>query len=243
MRKVVFLLALVWLMTPKEVDAALVNIREGEGVVWNVLSYEDELEIGVPTKESLAFKNIAQAPTPGPDSSVTLSRKDGKVSLRVISEGGTTERDVTGFSHDLIEIEERDEPKRVVIINLDDGFGISQRGILAKTIYAINVDSKDRKISVEAPSGLRYVAILPYEALSGLLKADIIDRLNPEEQIRLSEGEKGELEYNISGEKIVDLFNLVDLPVSVTTSVSASTGEVLHVDQPVWLGVLSFLFA
>jgi len=244
MRKIVVLgMLLVILAVPEKVDAALLTVSDTEGAVWNVLSYEDELRFDIPDRESLEFKNLASNPTPDPNAEVYLKRIDDRVQLSVVSGSGQVDQDVTDFSQDLVEIEEKDQPKKVVIINLDGGFGISQRGILAKTDYAINIDAGSRKLSVEAPSGLRYVAILPYDALLNLLRAKIIDRMDPEKQIVLSEGEKGEIGYLIPGHKVIDLFNLIDLPVAVVTTVSASTGEVLHVDQPVWLGILSFLFA
>jgi hypothetical protein len=51
------------------------------------------------------------------------------------------------------------------------------------------------------------------------------------------------LAYEIAGDRIVNLFNIYKYAVPVKVQVSASTGEIISIDQPTWLKVVSFLFA
>lgn len=229
----------LFLFSPNEASAALVHVNKDGKVIFNVLGAEDSLALGIPRKESLQIKQIASNDTPNP-SQVLLNQENGKVNLSVATSEGEKSMDVTGYKDSLVEIEERNQANKVQIGLLDGKFSISENGITATTEFPISVDPKNATINVSAPSGVRYLAVLPFEAYQGLVKARIISTVNGE--LAILEGDKGELSYVVPGQKIINVFNLFSYPVDVKTTVSASTGEVLLVDEPVWLKVLGFAF-
>lgn len=216
--------------------ASLVHIALDGKVTVNVLGTEDSV-LSIPKKESLQINDIAASDVPN-HASVSLSETDGKINLNVATDDGQRNLDVTNYKDNLIEIEERDKAQKVQISLIDGRFSIEQNGVIALTDFPININPKNAEISVTAPSGIRYLAILPDEAYRGLLKAKIISTLGGN-KLTISEGEKGELSYVVPGQKVINLFNLFSYPIEVRTTVSASTGEVLSVDEPVWLKVLN----
>ncbi len=242
-RKVVATLSLfvfLFLFSPTEAKAALIHIKPDGLVVFSVLGTEDSLALAIPKKESLRIKEIASTETVSP-SQVSLSQENGKFSLNVASSEGQKSMDVTDFKDSLVEIEERNQANKVQIGIKDGKFSISENGIVATTDFPISVDPANAQITVNAPSGVRYLAILPFEAYQNLVKARIISTMG-DGNLVISEGEKGELSYMVPGQKLVNVFNLFSYPVDVKTTVSASTGEVLFIDQPIWLKVLGFAF-
>lgn len=230
----------LFIFSPTDAKAALINIKANGSVVVNVLGTEDSLALGIPKKESLQIKDIATTDTPNP-SQVSLSQENGKFSLSVATGEGQKSMDVTGYKDSLVEIEERDQVQKVQIGITDGKFSIMENGVVATTDFPINVDPKNAQITVTAPSGIRYLAVLPFEAYQNLVKARIISTLGGG-KLTISEGDKGELSYLIPGQKVINVFNLFSYPVDVKTTVSASTGEVLSVDEPIWLKVLGFAF-
>lgn len=230
------LFSFLFFLSPKVAGASLVHIAQGGLVTVNVLGTEDSV-LQIPKKESLQIKDIAASDVPG-QASVSLSQIDGKTNLNVATSDGQKNMDVTNYKDNLIEIEERDKAQKVQISLIDGKFSIEQNGVIALTDFPININPKNAEISVTAPSGVRYLAILPYEAYQGLLKAKIITTLG-ENKLAISEGDRGELSYIIPGQKIINVFNVFSYPVDVKSTVSASTGEVLSVDEPVWLKVLN----
>jgi len=242
-KKIVATLSLfffLFLFSPAEARAAIVQIRADGQVIVNVLGWEDSLALGIPKKESLQIKEIASTGTSNP-SHVSLSQENGVISLNVASSEGQKSMDVTGYKDNLVEIEERDQARKVQIGIIDGKFSITENGVTATTDFPINVSPKNAEISVTAPSGIRYLAILPFEAYQNLVKARIISTIG-DGKLSITEGDKGELSYIVPGQKVINVFNLFDYPVDVKTTVSASTGEVLLVDEPIWLKVLGFAF-
>lgn len=234
------LFAFLFLFFPTNVDAALVHINKDGGVVVNVLGAEATDALGIPKKESLQIKQIADTNASG-FSQVSLAQVNGKISLSVATPEGQKSMDVTGYKSSLVEIEERNQANKVQIGLLDGKFSVSENGVTAVTDFPINVDPKNAAITVSAPSGIRYLAVLPFEAYQNLVKARIISTIG-DEKLTISEGDKGELSYVIPGQKMINVFNLFSYPVDVKTTVSASTGEVLSIDEPIWLKVLGFAF-
>ena len=216
--------------------ASLVTVKGGGEVVFNVLADQDAIALDVKSTSELDVNSVA-GDSKG-DDSILVKKEGEKIVLNV---GDSKMMDVTTWGEDLIEIEERGETKKMNI-SLDGGnFVLTQSQISATTEFPINVDPKENSISVITPSGSTFLSILPAEAVETALRTRFITKLK-EGRIRIEEEETGKLAYSISGEKELNIFNLLDFEVPVTTYISTTTGEVLKVDQPKWLSVAGFLF-
>lgn len=235
-----FISLLVFFLTASSVEASLVTIdREGKLII-NVLSIKDSIELEIPRRDFLEIKDIATE-TPDPSAKISLAKVDGKVKLNVSTGSGEKTLDVTNFQDGIVEIEQRPEVEMVTIGVENDKFTIKQRGVTAETDYEINIDPQSAGLTLSTPSGFRYLSILPRQATEIILRSRIINRISGGSKISLEEVE-GELSYGVAGERVINLFNLFDYSVPVSARVSASTGEVLSVDQPTWLRILGFLF-
>lgn len=223
-------------------DASVLTIKADGRLEWKVLSAQTENELSIPESSSLVLTKLASSePTNGQD--VSLIRNGDQISLVVDSEQGKHELNVTGWKDTLVEVEETPMVTKLAIGIDGDGFSLSQSGIAAKTIFPISVDPGSKKISVETPSGKRFLSILPKDAYLGLVRAKILNRLSGSQGLELTEAGGGDLYYKIHGERVLNLFNIYELPVEVSADVSASTGEVLYIDQPKWLGVLGYFLS
>ena len=244
MKKLVFIFtlsALFYLSSVAVRAESLLVVNENGEVVWKVLSSKDSISLSIPQREYLEVTDVAASFETTSDAKISLEKENGNISLSIDSSEGSRSLDVTNWQEDLIEVEERGETKKLTIRIIDGEFSIEQKGISVATSYPINIDPKRNEISVQTPSGTRFLSVLPIEAAKSALRAKVITRFTG--KASLVEGDRGELVYVLSGEKVLNLFNLLDYPVEVEASVSVLTGEIVHVEQPPWLIVLSFLFS
>ncbi|MBU0572781.1 hypothetical protein KKH23_02405 [Patescibacteria group bacterium] len=244
MKKFVFILTLsiLFCISSVAVKAESLLVVNGEGdIIWKVLSSTDSISLSIPEREHLEITDVAASFETTSDAKISLEKEDGSISLSIDSSEGNRSLDVTNWQDDLIEVEERGETKKLAIRIIDGEFNIEQKGISVTTSYPINIDPNKNEISVQTPSGARFLSVLPIEAAESALRAKVITRFT-DKKASLIEGDRGELVYVLSGEKVLNLFNLLDYPVEVEASVSVLTGEIVHVEQPPWLIVLSYLF-
>jgi hypothetical protein len=164
---------------------------------------------------------------------IAVTREGDKVYLN--------EFDVTNWQESLVEIEERGEAKKATIGVSGEQFAIEQAGITALTDFPITIDPQANELSLTTPSGSIYLAVLPAEAVESALRSRFLNRL-PEKRIFIKEEEVGTLAYTIAGEKVVDIFGILEYKIPVVARVSASTGEILNVDGPEWFKIFGFLF-
>lgn len=228
-------------LTPTHAGALLSIAPDGQ-ITWQVLAFSDELNLAIPNYSSLEVESLALSSTPSPPTTVYLQKNVDHIELTVESGNVQQAADVTNFSEDIIEIKQTLEPQTVRISAKDGTFSIAQNGVSAQADFPIQVSADRRQISVETASGLKYLAVLPYQAVENALQANLINRLDSAGSVHLSESSSGELEYQISGARVIDVLNIIQHRIPVQASISASTGQVLHVDQPLWFSVLSFLF-
>lgn len=220
--------------------ASLVAIDESGQIIINVLSAEESVKLEIPRVDYLEVKNIAEGDL-DPDAKISLLKDNGKVKLVVSTSLGDKSLDVTNYNDEIIEIEERPAVKKLAISVVGDSFEIVQRGVVAATSYEITIDPKTARLTLETPSGLRFLSILPRQAVDIALQAKYISIFGGQDRLDIKEV-GSELSYIVSGDKVINLFDIYEHKVPVKAVVSASTGEILSVDQPTWLRVLGFLF-
>lgn len=229
----------LFLVAPAQ--AAFVNVKLDGSIVPAVLSLET---VQLPGRESLEIIALTDQFKPNSTGTIYLNKKDGKVNLSVEGmEGNVVTTDVTGFSEDIVEVEEKIAAEKITIRNNQDYFVITQQDISARTQFPITIDAQKKEISVDTPSGSRLIKVLPARAWDYATKAHLIDSLlATDNAVVLTEGEEGELQYYFDGERNISLLNLVEFNTPVQLSVSATTGEVLANKQATWFRLLGFLF-
>jgi hypothetical protein len=235
MRKVIFLtlFLLVFLFSARETHAALLTIDKSGKIIWNVLSYESSLSV---PKNNLEVKSVTD--NQETNKLISLNMEGEKVSLKV---GEENELDVTNVPGDLVEIEERNDVKKIEIGVIENKFSIKEGGIVALSSYPINIDPVESRLSLLTPSGKKYLAIFPHEAVQIALRSKYVSKVEGDSFNINEEGK--DISYLISGQKIINLFNVFKLGIPVTANVSASSGEILSVNQPIWLKFIGFMFS
>lgn len=236
-RLVVFILTFLLLFSRliQEARASFVTIEKDGVVVVNVLASETT-SLVVPKPSSLAVTSAADEQYP--KNLISLAKDGSEISLKI---GKDKTFDVTSWKEDLVLIEERQDAKEISISLKDGFFVISQEGVSAATQYAINVDPEENRLSLDTPTGEKYLAILPYEALESALRARVISKIENKD-LQITEENK-DLAYTINGEKSFNLLNVYNLVMPIEAKVSASTGEVLSTNEPVWLKLLGFFIS
>lgn len=235
---VLVILAIQFLF-PKGTSAQLLVIRKDGNIEWKVLAGESEILLPIPKASRIEIKDSISGTTS--ESRITLSKSDQKISMLVDEGIYEKELDITGWKEEVLELEERAEVQKLSIAIVEDKFAIKQKGIVALTTYPINIDPKKAELSVATDSGLRIISVLPFQAVESLLRAKLITKVD-QGKINLLEKER-ELTYVVNGQKIINLFNIYQLTVPIGAEVSASTGEILSVDSPIWYTIIGFLFS
>lgn len=237
---VILLSAVISVSSCKVASASMVTVTESGEVRWNVLSDEDELTPENMDRSYIEVKKVAEE-KPGDSTQILLAKEDDKISLTLTTDNRTKTMDVSGWSSDLIEIEERKDVQRVQVALEGDQFSIINNGIKAITSLPLVIDSDTSEISLKTSTGEGYLLVFPYEAVESLIKTKIINRL-PGKMVSIVE-ENGDLVYKIDGFKVFNLFDLYEYEVPIKSNVSAATGEILYIDAPGWLKVINYLFS
>ncbi len=213
----------IFFMFPRNIKAAFMTVDQTGNIVWNVLGIEDSV---------FEVKKLVTTLNTLSNSEILIKRDGDKINIG--------ENQISGEVSDLVEIEKRGQSREVKIFNKDGFFEIKTNDISAKTLFPILVDSKNSKIGITTNSGNRYLTLLPIEIFDNLIKAKIIT--SNKDEMSLIEDDQGQLKYLVDANKNVNFFNVYSADIPVKVSVSAIDGQVLEIDQPVWLRVLGFLF-
>lgn len=208
--------------------------------MWNVLGLEDSALADAP--EALLVTRTPNGEAFEKDAYLALERESNSVSLTVVSDGEQKKADISSYKEEIITLEAQKKPQEIHILNAGDKFRIVQNGVSVETQFPIYIDTKDRKVSVSTDTGRQYILVMPAEVVTSAVRANVITKLNDNSIMTLKQGGEGEVLYQLEGQKILSLFNLMELPVDVSALVSASTGKIEEVNQPVWLQLLGFLF-
>jgi len=205
------------------VAASLVIITPGGEVYWQVLG-ESTYEI---TK-------IADIQSASDKTQVSLQNRQDSVVVTVTSETGSSEAEIKNFEDNLVEIQAETAPQQVNIRKQGNNLVLQQQDVLASTNLSLTVDAERKKILVETKTGKQYLGRLPKEVLQTSILADYLTEESLS-RLELSEDEDGQAVYLLSGEKQIKLLEIIEFSVPVELSISATTGKVLKVQQPLWL--------
>lgn len=210
-------------------SAALLTFTDNGEVYWNVLGLQDD--------STLEVKKVADNLVSDNSSSVSLSKDGGNVYLSYGDSGKQV--DITNYKEDIIELEEKGS-RKLFIKSSDNGFSISEMGVIAETSFPIKVKSPENKLAVNTSTGEIFLGILPYDAVSQLIRTKIITSVK-NDKISLAQKPEGEVAYVVEGEKQISLLNVINFKVPITVEISATSGTVIDVAQPLWYSVVDFL--
>lgn len=243
MKKLTFFILFIglFLVSARKTFAAIIVIDPEGEVVQNVLS-EDTSYLDIPKHSSIEVKQIADA-NPANVSMVSLEKKaDNQISLVVSTDDGKKELDVSKVKDQLIEIEERPSVQKLTLGVRDGFFTLMQNNVSVETEYPISVDPKTAEIMVTTPSGKKYISILPYEAVETTLRTKLINKIDIGTKIKILDKDT-QLQYQISGQREFNFFNVYSYTVPVVIDLSASTGEILSLDAPLWYKLVGNLIS
>lgn len=230
-----FSLSFILLFYPKEsLASSLVKIDKDGNLVVNVLSAEDSLALGLPQKNYLEVKEIAGRSPENND--VILKREDDKYNLYL---GESRALDITNWRDSVVEIEEKEDAKKVDVLLSSGKFVIKQSGLLASVDYPLRFKPKEKELLVETPLGEKLVFVMPYEAALTALRSRVVSKVSKDSPFELVEENK-DLIYRIKGAKTLNFFGFYQADFPVDVKISASTGEVVFVDEPWWLRLAGF---
>ena len=211
----------------------LIN-KKGEVIVkvLGITSGEKMKIVGISTLESSngVYSNNAQV-------SLTLTGEDVRVDIK--SADGVKTLNATDWDEEIVEIEERGDVKKISIQRQDNSFLISQGVVVAKTQFPIVIDSKRGELSVITATGSRHILRYPQDVAETLKNTKIVSLYD---NIKITERENGELIYEVKGEKAIKILGLFNVRGNVDVDVSASSGEVLTINEPLWLKILGLIF-
>lgn len=218
----------------KPVRASIVTIGKTGEVKLNVLSAEDSAEEGGSIAISKSSVDMGEADMP-----ISLFRRDGKYILNVTGKDGEKNFDITDYKDGVLEIEDRPSVKKIGIGLSDNQFYIQQAGIRAKTSYQINIEPQRSRITILTPTGYKFLTVLPKDAVDTLLRSKSISSLGESGTVSIAEDPEGNLFYEVSGVKQIGIKDVYMYDAPVVAKISATNGEVLEVNQPIWLKILS----
>jgi len=219
------------------VRASIATVGKTGVVVVNVLSAEDD---GVGGSQAESIKVSKSSVEMGEaDVPISLFRKDNKYLLNIAGKNGEKSFDVTGYQDSILEIEERPSVKKLSISLSGNQFVIEQEGIKARTYFQINVEPKNSKITILTPTGYKFLTMLPWDAVDVLIRSKSITALLSDKTVDISEDVDGNLFYMINGIKQIGIKDVFMYDAPVSAKISVVNGEVLEVNQPIWLKLLS----
>lgn len=239
----IILLLLLPMLFPSGVSAKFITVNPDGAILYSVLSASDtdkSLVLEIPKSDEIQVKEVAKE-KPASEGLITLSRENDKVNMSVDYGDSKKQFNLSDFKDAIIDIEERPQTQSLQIRLRDNKFSLEQKGVVAVTDYPINVDSRSAKLTVTTDRGDRIISVLPYGAVESLLRAKLISIVN-DNKVSLEEKDS-ELAYQVNGAKILNLADIYAYPVPITAFVSASTGEVIKVEAPVWFKLISFIFS
>jgi hypothetical protein len=233
----VFLPVFLLLVSSTEVHASSLFVVTKEGTVEKrVLG--DSVDVNATVQK--VTQKVASAAIDGVKE-IALAEIESKTHIKIITNSNDSSLDVPSVLSQLVEIEEGNPSDKVVVTKLDEGFGITQKGITAKTLFNVTIHPEDHRVSVKTSRGESELVVMPSEAVKSVVASGAINIL-PKDGAITVESNGIDVLYLIKGERVVNVFNKALVTVPVTVMVSTISGEVSHIDQPQWLSLFGFLF-
>ncbi len=223
----------IFIISTSSVSASLLSISKDGKMNLKVLGEQTDAKVDI-TKVAVANTNSSDK--------VFFTRNDGGVNMKIVTSSGEENLEVTDFGEDLVEIAERPNTQKMTIGVEGGVYTLTQGDIKVVVNHDISIDPQTARLSLTTPQGIRYISIFPQEATGLLTRSKTLSQVKPDSEIVISEDLNGSLNYEIKGTKELNVLNIITLPVDVTGYVSTSTGDIVSVDQPVWLPVADYLF-
>lgn len=186
-----------------------------------------------------------------------IETRDGNTVVSVEDEDGEDTGEDELEDGEEIEIESTESGKIRIRTNLNKFF-IAHGLVEAQTAFPLSINTQTNELTVTTSAGPKVVTILPQQAVDNMLARNVIDRIlstlpdpsaSPEstdeaelgqEKIELAEN-NNELVYELEGESDERLLGLFPVKIHKKVHVSATTGDLVNVDQTLLSRILDFL--
>lgn len=245
-------------------DCQELNKTWNNSVRYSVLN---KTEVKTKTAEKTEPKEVEVETKTSEENRVRLKTKDGKTTLEVTQNGIKTKLvsedgklTVKAEKEDGTEVELEDESFKEVENHLaEDNISVStesgqlviqKNNTRATTTLPLSVDLGTNTLSVDTPSGVKTLAVLPDQAVQNLIDAGIINRVSgtvnqatgeTETEKLQVEDRNGVLVYEVKGISDQRLFGLIPLKISKDISVSTETGNAVVINQSLVSRLLDIL--
>jgi len=181
---------------------------------------------------------------------VRIERKEDRVVIKAEREDG---QEVEVGEDEIVKIKQR--LGGINIATAGAKLAIITNGIPAVSDFPLRIDTATNALSVVTPAGEKVVTVLPDQAVQNLIAANIIDRLSGAvvaanvatrsaitavSQIINLGLEQGVPVYEIVGLKDHRLLGFIPVTTTVTSQVSAQTGQVVSTSQSFIDSVIDF---
>ena len=212
---------------------AFITVKQDGTVVKNVLGEEtDDATTIVKSVAGTVISKVAE---------VVISKVDDKVQVALGGDDSSKTHIFEGSTKPIVEVEKDIPSKKLSVVKLESGFGIQEGGVTATTHYEVKIDPDAKSVTLTTATGERTLGVLPSDAMQTIVRANIVSSVPSDGTIEITENDTGELQYAIHGVKDVALFNVAEVKVPVVSYVSATNGQVTHIDEPKWLRIFGFL--
>ena len=219
------------------------------------------------TPEAKAVKPQLKALTNSASQRVELQEEGSKVELNAAAEGSEvqlkTEDDgslkihvkkpdgteVEVEKHSLDKVNEVLEEEEIEIgTNSAKGFSITNKDTKADTMFPVNVDLANRKLSVDTPLGIKDLNVLPNQAVQSVLGQKVLDKIETTTSTSGAQLQVVELKlfannpvFQVQGVDDKKLFGIIPVAVNKTALVSADTGQVVKTNTDLVNSILNLL--
>ncbi len=176
--------------------------------------------------------------------------RDGRVTIKAKTEGGENVEE-----QELFKIVDRLNKTGIKVATEGGKLLVVRNNIGALSNFPLSVDLNTNQLIASTSAGTRVLTVLPDQAVQNMLAANVISRLGPKaitEAARTGQattvssiiqlGLRNNIPvYEILGIRDFRLLGFIPISLPVTAVVSAETGDLVNVDQPLTTTIVDLL--
>lgn len=139
-----------------------------------------------------------------------------------------------------LHVKENGQEQQVELNPSNQGVEFQASGSAAFTNFPLSFDKATGQLVVNTPNGPKIIRVLPDTASEVAMSAGVQNQIDKIQLITGNVPNSSEpLVFSITGKRTGYLLGLIPVSVPVDTTVGAQSGQLLQVNQPFWLQLLS----